>query len=118
MRHGKKVKKLSKERSHRVAMLRNLATSVILYEKIKTTQAKAKEAVKLVDKLIDYSKKDDKKSAIRLIQKIVFDNNASKKLIEQLKDRYKDKKSGYTRITALSHRPGDNAKIVLIELIS
>jgi len=117
MRHLNKVKKLNKEKSHRKAMLRNLATSVILYEKVKTTDVKAKEAVKIVNKLISISKKENQMVAIRDIQKIVFDKNASKKLIEDLKSRYKDRKSGYTRIIALKNRAGDNAKLVQIELV-
>lgn len=117
MRHRNKVKKLSKDTSHRKAMLRNLATSIILYENIKTTEAKASEAVKLVEKLINFSKKEDKSVAIRQIQKIVLDKNASKKLIEELNKRYKDRNSGYTRILPLKKRPGDGSKIVNIQLI-
>jgi len=117
MRHNNKVKKLGKEKSHREAMLRNLATSIILYEKVKTTEAKAKEAVKIVEKLITASKDKSQMLAIRKIQKVVYDKNASKKLIESLKDRYKDRQSGFTRITAIKNRPGDNAKIVQIELV-
>ena len=103
MRHNNKVKKLGKEKSHREAMLRNLATSIILYEKVKTTEAKAKEAVKIVEKLITASKDKSQMLAIRKIQKVVYDKNASKKLIESLKDRYKDRQSGFTRITAIKN---------------
>lgn len=102
----------------RVAMLRNLATSVILHERIQTTDKRAVMTAPIVEKLITTSKTKDTLNAIREINRIVFDENASKKLLEVLKDRYADRSSGFTRITKLKNRAGDNAPMVMLELVS
>ena len=117
MRHRKKKNKLNVKVDHRKALIRNLVTSIILYEKVKTTDKKAKLAVPVVEKLITISKKKDKMNAIRAINKIVMDKNASKKLIEELSKRYEKKDSGYTRTVGIGYRNGDNAHISLVELI-
>lgn len=120
MRHRKKQLKLGSDRDHTKAILRNLATSVILYEKVKTTQTKAKAVAPEVEKMITIAKncvkKEDQMNAIRRLNALVYDKNASKKLLEELKDRYKDKQSGFTRITNIGFRKGDAATLVQIEL--
>ncbi len=117
MRHRKKKLKLNKERDHSSLLLCNLATSIILYEKVKTTSAKAKRVKPMVDALITQAKTKDKLNAIREINRTVLDPNAGKKLLEVLKERYKDRNGGYTRTIKLGHRSGDAAPMVLIQLV-
>ncbi|KKP39915.1 MAG: 50S ribosomal protein L17, large subunit ribosomal protein L17 [Candidatus Peregrinibacteria bacterium GW2011_GWC2_33_13] len=117
MRHNKKRLKFNRDKGHKDAMLRNLATSIILYEKVKTTKTKAKAIAPVVDHLIQISKEENKMNAIRKINKIVLDKNASKKLMEELNKRYAEKNSGYTRVVDLGMRKGDAAPISQIELI-
>lgn len=118
MRHNKKKgMQMNMQRDHAAAMLRGLATSVILFEKIKTTEGRAKRVQPLVEKLITYSKGENKMNAIRLISRVVLDKNAGKKLMEVLNERYKERNGGYTRITKLGFRPGDKAPYVQIQLV-
>jgi len=116
MRHRKTGKILGREKGPRELMLRNLATSVILYEKVKTTKAKAKAVKPLVERMITTSKAGSV-AARRQIAKSLFGDNAVKKLVEELGPRYKDRKGGYTRITTLGARQGDGAEMVQIELV-
>jgi len=115
MRHRKKGKILDRKKQPRELMLRNLASSLIIYEKVKTTEAKAKAVKPLVEKVISLSKRGDL-SAKRNVMKILPQHLAVKKLFEVLSLRYKDKRGGYTRIIKLGKRQGDNADIVLISL--
>lgn len=108
---------MNMQRDHRAAVLRNLATSIILFEKVKTTAGKAKQVRPVVEDLITKAKTKDHVQAIRQIGKVVFDEKASKKLLEVLKDRYKDRNGGYTRIVKLGNRPGDAAEVVSIQLV-
>lgn len=105
------------QRDHRGLLLRNLATSVILFEKVKTTDAKAKQVRPIVESLITKAKTCDEQSAIRLIGAIVLDKNASKKLLEVLKPRYAKRSGGYTRIVKLGMRKGDAANMVSLQLV-
>ncbi|MFA5318222.1 MAG: 50S ribosomal protein L17 [Patescibacteria group bacterium] len=116
MRHRSKIKILDRKKQPRELMLRNLAASVIIYEKVKTTEAKAKVVKSLVDKLITASKKSDLTARRKLIEKLP-QKMAVKKLIEVVGKRYKDRKGGYTRIIRLENRQGDGAKMVQIELV-
>ena len=116
MRHRKKTKTLSRKKEPREAMLRNLAASVILYEKIKTTETKAKAVRPLVEKMITLGKKGTL-TARRQAIKFFHIENPVKKVFEELSPRYKDRAGGYCRITRVGARRGDAAKMVLIELI-
>jgi len=98
-------------------MLRNLATSIILYEKVKTTRSKAKLIKPIVEKLIVKAKKASTMNAMRSLNAYFLDKNASKKLVRELLDRYKERNSGFVRITNLGYRAGDAAPMVQIELI-
>jgi large subunit ribosomal protein L17 len=109
-------KKLNRKKSHRDLMLRNLATSIILYEKIKTTEAKAKAVKPIIEKIIHLGKRKDF-SAIRKLYQLLLDKNAVKKIQEDLSKRLEPRKSGFLRITRIEKRAGDSAPIVLIELI-
>lgn len=117
MRHRVKKVKLGRDKDHRIALLKNLATSIIIYEKVKTTKAKAKAVAPVVEKLINVAKKENEMNAIREINRIVLDKNAGKKLIKELKKKYQDRKSGYTRIINIGFRSGDAAPMVQIELV-
>ena len=116
MRHRNKIKKLDRKKAPREMMLRNLAASVLKYEKVNTTEAKAKAVRSLVEKSITIAKKNDL-AARRSLIALLPQPNAVKKLIEVIGKRYKDRKGGYTRIIRLNNRQGDGAKIVRIELV-
>ncbi len=117
MRHKVKKVKLGSDKDHTTAIMRNLAMAVIIYEKVKTTSAKAKAVQPFVERLITIAKKENKVHAIREIEKRLQHENSSKKIFEVLLDKYKDRNSGYTRITKLGYRNGDNAPVVQIELV-
>lgn len=123
MRHRVKKVKLGRAGDHTTALLKNLATSVILYEKVKTTRAKAKAIAPKVEKWITLARAAEngvksKRDVIRQFNSEMFDQNASRKLLEELAPRYKDKASGFTRITNIGFRAGDASPMVQIELIS
>ncbi|MFH1218432.1 MAG: 50S ribosomal protein L17 [Candidatus Peregrinibacteria bacterium] len=116
MRHKVKKIKLGSDKDHKTALLRNLAMAVLIYEKVKTTSTRAKAVQPLVEKLINIGKKKGKLQAIREIERLLQHENSSRKILEVLAEKYKDKSSGYTRITKLGNRSGDNAPLVQIEL--
>ncbi len=116
MRHRVKGKILGRKKEPRELMLRNLASSVLIYEKVKTTKAKAKEVRSLVEKCISLAKKGDLSAHRRLIS-ILPQKMAIKKSVEVLGKKYKDRAGGYTRIVKLGNRQGDGAEIVQIELV-
>ena len=108
---------MNMQRDHRIALLRNLATSIILFEKVETTVGRAKQVRPIVERLITKAKTRSSVAAIRQINQIVQDPNAGKKLLEVLKERYKDRNGGYTRIVKLGFRAGDAAEMVSIQLV-
>lgn len=97
-------------------MLRNLATSIILYEKVKTTEIKAKAVRPLIEKMIQIGKRKNT-TATRKLNKFFLDKNASKKIKEDLVERFGKRKSGYMRMTRLGPRSGDGAPMMQVELI-
>ncbi len=107
---------MDRKKGPREALLRSLATSVILYEKVKTTKAKAKAVRPLVERLITVGK-EGTVTARRRINSKIYGDNAVKKVVEELAPRYKDRQGGYTRITNIGQRQGDGAEIVQIELV-
>ena len=116
MRHRNKVKTLDRKKAPREMMLRNLASSILMYEKVKTTSAKAKVVKPIVEKLITESKKGDLNARRKLIE-FLPQKMAIKKAMEKLGERYKDRNGGYTRIIKIGKREGDGADIVQIELV-
>lgn len=116
MRHKNKVKTLDRKKGPRELMLRNLASSIIIYEKVKTTKAKAKVVKPLVEKVITVAKKGDLSARRKLLQ-LLLQPQAAKKLMEVLAQRYQDRSGGYCRISKLGHRLGDGAEMVQIELV-
>ena len=118
MRHQVRGAKLGRTTpSHRKSMLKNLAMNIIIHEKIKTTQARGKAVAPFVEKLINVGKKDHKLNTIRQLNKLVNHESCSRKLMEQLAEKYKDRSSGYTRMTKAGFRAGDCAPMVIIELV-
>jgi large subunit ribosomal protein L17 len=116
MRHRNTTKKLDRKKGPREMMLRNLAASVIMYEKVKTTEAKAKVVRSLVERAITTSKQNNLTARRRLIA-LLPQKKAVQKLMEVLNDKYKTRQGGYTRIVKLGARQGDGAQVVQIELV-
>lgn len=106
---------LSRKYANRKSLLRNLATSLVLYEQIKTTKAKAKETKAILEHLISIAKKNDLSSR-RILLGYFFDKNATKKVYDILLPRYKNIQSGYIKSYKLGNRLGDNAEMVLLKL--
>ena len=116
MRHQKRGRKLGRTASHRKAMLSNMAASVLLHKQIKTTEAKAKEARKLVERLITYGKKGTT-HARRLAFAILRDKKATTILFDEIAPVYENRQGGYTRLIKLGYRPNDTSKVVLLQLV-
>lgn len=116
MRHKKNKITLDRKTAARRSLLANLAESLVLYEKIKTTKAKAKAARSLVERLVTKAKKQTL-TARRELMKTLYTENAIKKLMEVIGPRYKDRQGGYTRIVLLKNRKGDGAEEVIVEFV-
>lgn len=116
MRHQKNKTTLDRNSANRRSLLANLAESLIIYEKIKTTKAKAVAVKSYVEKLVTKAKTGTL-SARREIIKDLYTANAVKKLMEQLGPRYKERKGGYTRVTTVKNRVGDGAVEAVIEFV-
>jgi len=117
MYHGKAGRKLGRTSSHKEAMFRNMVTSVIKHERIRTTDTKAKEIRKIAEKMITLGKRGDL-HARRQALAFVRDKDMVKKLFGELSERYRERNGGYTRIIKTGYRVGDNAAISILELIS
>lgn len=115
MRKRKKIKKFSRKKDQRRALLKSLGVSLIRYEKIKTTQTKAKELRRFIEPLITKAKDPSLKNRRYLLR--FFPKNIVKKLIEEIAPRYIQRKGGYTRIIKLGPRRSDSALMAIIELI-
>lgn len=116
MRHQKGNKKLGKPTDQRLALLRSLVLSLFQYQKIKTTDVRAKEAKKLAEKLITLGKKGDLHSR-RLALRYLPNKDVIKSVFDEVAPRYSTRGGGYTRITKLGIRRGDAAPISLLELV-
>ena len=116
MRHLKKGHKLGRTASHRKAMLANMAASLIKYERIQTTDAKAKALRPFVEKLVTFGKRGDL-HARRIVISRLRDKEAAKKLFDDIAPRFEERSGGYTRILKVGRREGDAAPISLIEFV-
>lgn len=116
MRHGKTTKIFGRKKAPRTAMIRNLATSLVLYEKIKTTETKAKYIRPYVERLISQGKKNSLHTRRELLKKL-FVESAVKKVLDDLSPRFKNRNGGYLRVVKLGFRRGDAAKVVRIEFV-
>jgi large subunit ribosomal protein L17 len=115
MRHRKKSKKFSRSRAQRKALMKSLLRSIITYERIVTTESKAKGIRKWVDRLITWAKEDTLHHR-RLCYRWLEDHKLVKRLFEEIAPRFKDVNGGYIRIIDLGNRRGDGAKLSILEL--
>lgn len=116
MRHNKKFNHLGRTKSHRDAMLSNMATSLILHKRIFTTLAKAKALRVYVEPLINRSKEDTTASR-RVVFSYLQSKEAVTELFKNIAEKVADRPGGYTRILKTGNRLGDNAKTCFIELV-
>lgn len=116
MRHLKQGRKLGRTSSHRKAMLRNLVTSLVEHEGVRTTDAKAKEVRPLVEKLITLAKRGDL-HARRQALAVLRGRKVAAKLFDTIAPRFADREGGYTRIIKIGQRKGDGASVSLIEIL-
>lgn len=116
MRHQKSGRKLNRTSSHREAMFRNMASSLIKHELIRTTLPKAKELRRVAEPLITLAKADGVANR-RLAFSRLRDKEAVGKLFVELGPRYRERPGGYLRILKCGFRPGDNAPMAYVELV-
>ncbi len=116
MRHMKSGRKLNRTSSHREAMFRNMASSLVKHELIRTTLPKAKELRRVAEPLITLAKTDGVANR-RLAFSRLRDKEAVGKLFVELGPRYKERPGGYLRILKCGFRPGDNAPMAYVELV-
>jgi large subunit ribosomal protein L17 len=120
MQHQKSSKKFKRDRDQRKAFFKTILGSLILHEKIETTEAKAKEIKKNIDQLINRAKlaKDEaQKVQVKRILSKSLPSVAVKKITGEFADKFAKRKSGYTRVIKLAPRKSDNARMALIEFV-
>ena len=110
-------RKLGRTNKHRRSMLANLTKDLIMNERIETTETRAKEVRKFVDKMITYGKNGSLGSRRKALAFLHNDNEAVKKVFDVLAPRYAERNGGYTRILKLDNRQGDDALMVILELV-
>lgn len=110
-------RKLGVDNKHRRSMLANLTKDVIMNGKVVTTETRAKEVRKFVDKMITYGKNGSLVARRQALAFLQNDNVAVKKVFDELAEKYATRNGGYTRILKLDERRGDNALMVIIELV-
>ena len=116
MRHRKDHRKLGRSPSHRKAMLRNLVTSLLEEEQVRTTTAKAKEVRRVAERMITLGKRGTlhaRRHALRTIRS----KQVAAKVFEALSDRYRNREGGYTRVMKTGRRVGDAAEMAIVQLI-
>jgi large subunit ribosomal protein L17 len=116
MRHRVDTRKLGRTASHRVAMYRNLVTSLLEHERIETTDAKAKELRRIADRMITLGKRGDlhaRRQALRVIRQ----REVAAKVFGELAERFRERAGGYTRVMKTRLRPGDAASLSIVELV-
>ena len=119
MRHQKKGRKLNRTASHRKALLSNLAASLVIHKKIRTTEAKGKELRTYVERLVTYAKRGDIHGR-RLIQKKISGKRGKEIaniLLHDIAPAFADRQGGYTRLIKLNNRKNDNAPVSLVEFV-
>lgn len=110
-------RKLGRDNKHRRSMLANLTKDVIMNEKVTTTESRAKEVRKFVDKMITYGKDGSLVARRKALAFVHNDKEVVKKVFDDLAVRYANRNGGYTRILKLDERRGDDALMVIIELV-
>lgn len=117
MRHRKAGRRLGRTTPHRLAMVRNMVTSLLEHERIVTTTPKAKEVRRVAEKMITLGKRGDL-HARRQALSFIRDKKVVAKLFSDLKDAYMDRNGGYTRIIRTGNRLGDAAPMAILELVN
>jgi len=117
MRHRKSGLKLNRTPSHRKAMFRNMVTSLLKHDRIRTTDSKAKELRRWADHIVTLAKRGDL-HARRQALAIIREKNVVHKLFEEAGERFGDMSGGYTRVVKIGRRPGDAAPMSMIELVA
>ncbi len=117
MRHKKKLEKLGLAHDHRKALLKNLVSSLVIHERIRTTASRARATAARFARAMRVVRKKEPREAIRMMPQFVSVKEASFKLVGELKKKYENRTSGFTRITRVGIRKGDSAALVQIELI-
>ncbi|MBU0908530.1 MAG: 50S ribosomal protein L17 [Proteobacteria bacterium] len=117
MRHRKSGRRLGRTTPHRLAMVRNMVTSLLEHERIVTTTPKAKEVRKVADKMITLAKRGDL-HARRQALAFIRDSKVVAKLFDKLRAEYQDRQGGYTRIIQTGNRNGDAAPMAILELVN
>jgi len=116
MRHSVKGRKLGRTASHRSALLNALTTSLLKHKRIRTTEAKAKEARTFIEKLITKAKKNDL-HARRQVVALINDKDVVKELFSEIIPKIGERPGGYTRVVKLGNRNGDAAPMAILELV-
>ncbi|KPJ54299.1 50S ribosomal protein L17 [candidate division TA06 bacterium DG_24] len=116
MRHRKDGNRLGRTSAHRKAMLENLVTALFEHERVRTTDAKAKEARRVAERLITRAR-DGSLASRRVVLRSLRDKKVVRKLFEEIAPRYEGRNGGYTRIIKLGRRRGDGASVSILELV-
>lgn len=123
MRHNKVTKRLGRQTGHRLSLIRNITTKLMLHERIKTTEAKAKVVAPVAEKMISLARKGDLASR-RQVLTVIENKEVVQKLFDVIATRYNNRQrtdaggtGGYTRILRVGPRHGDGAPMVLLELV-
>ncbi len=116
MRHGFTGRRFNRSVSHRTAMFANMATALIKHEQIKTTLPKAKDLRRVVERLITLGKRGDLHARRQVLARL-RDEQMTRKLFDELAERYKARPGGYTRVLKAGFRYGDMAPMAIIELV-
>ncbi len=116
MRHRKREAKLGRTSAHRSALLRNMVTSLLQYERIETTDAKAKEVRRTADRMITLGKRGDLHARRRALR-VIRSRGVAAKVFDDLAERYRSRPGGYTRVVKVRTRIGDAAAMSIVELV-
>ena len=117
MAHRIDGRKLSRKMGPRLALYKNLTVSILRYERVKTTEAKAKEVQGRVERMITLAKRGDLAARRSVVSQFPNEPLVISKLFDEIAPKYADRTSGYTRIVRIGQRSGDAAEIVQIELV-
>jgi len=117
MRHGLSGRKLNRTSSHRKAMFGNLVAAILKHEQVRTTLPKAKDARRLVDRMISLGKRGDLHARRQALASLHNDKVVVEKLFGELADRYEERSGGYCRVLRAGFRYGDMSPMAIIELV-
>lgn len=117
MRHGLSGRKLNRTSSHRKAMFGNLVAAILKHEQVRTTLPKAKDARRLVDRMISLGKRGDLHARRQALASLQNDKVVVEKLFGELADRYEERSGGYCRVLRAGFRYGDMSPMAIIELV-